>query len=218
MKPLVLCLCAPAIAVLLLLTAATSPTSERELWRHRNLGKAFYETPTTVTEAPAELKKALDLAPNSFRDRLNYGLALLRAGEKERAITELEKAQKQNPAVPHTWFNLGIAYKRDRRYPEAIRQFERMIALVPDEPVSHYNLGLLYDLTGRSADARKQFEIAAKLAPKLVGPRFQIFNHYRLSDDDAATSHALAEFRQAKEQQKAADDTEDMEWCFYAEL
>jgi len=216
MKPIALFLCALVTVVLLLSSAG--PSSERDLWRHRNLGKAFYETPTTVNEAPAELKKALTLAPNSFRDRLNYGLALLRAGEKDRAITELEKAQKQNPDVPHTWFNLGIAYKHDRRYPEAILQLERMIALAPDEPVSHYNLGLLYDLTGRPADALKQFEIAARLAPKLVGPRFQIFNHYRLGDDAAAAGRALVDFRQAKEQQKAADDTEDMEWCFYAEL
>jgi len=218
MKHLALYLCVPAIAVLLLLTAATGPANERELWRHRNLGKAYFETPTSQTEAPAELKKALDLAPNSFRDRLNYGLALLRAGDKEHAIIELEKAQKQDPSFPHTWFNLGIAYKRDRRYADAVREFERMIALTPDEPVAHYNLGLLYDLTGRSADALKQFEITAKLAPKLVAPRFQIFNHYRLADDEAATSRALADFRQAKDQQKAADDTEDMEWCFYAEL
>ena len=218
MKPLALYLSVPALAVLLLLTAATGPANERELWRHRNLGKAYFETPTSLAEAPAELKKALDLAPNSFRDRLNYGLALLRAGDKEHAIAELERAQKQNPEVPHTWFNLGVAYKRDRRYPEAIRQFERMIALVPDEPVAHYNLGLLYDFTGHSADALKQFEIAAELAPKLVAPRFQIFNHFRLSDNEAATSRALAAFRQVKERQKAADDTEDMEWCFYAEL
>jgi tetratricopeptide (TPR) repeat protein len=220
MKPLVT-LCALAIggwAMLLLQSAGTESAAERELWRHRNLGKAYYETPTTVTEAPAELKKALDLAPTSFRDRLNYGLALLRAGEQNAAIAELEKAQKQNPDVPHTWFNLGIAYKHMRRYPEAIRQLERMIQLVPDEPVAHYNLGLLYDLTGRSADALQQFEVAAKLAPRLVAPRFQIFNHYRLADDEAATRLAVAEFRRVKEQQKAVDDTEDMEWCFYAEL
>ncbi len=220
MKPLVtLCaLAAAGWAVLLVQSAGTESATERELWRHRNLGKAYYETPTARTEAPAELKKALDLAPNSFRDRLNYGLALLRAGDQNSAITELEKAQKQNPEVPHTWFNLGIAYKHERRYAEAIRQFERMIQLVPDEPIAHYNLGLLYNLTGRSADSLKQFEISAQLGPRLVAPRFQIFNYYRLAGDDAAARGAVAEFRRVKEEQKALDDTEDMEWCFYAEL
>ena len=205
-------------ALFLLKSAGAGQAGERELWRHRNLGKAFFETPTAAAEAPAEFKKALEQAPDSFRDRLNYGLALLRSGDRRGGILELEKAQKQNPAVPHTWFNLGIAYKRERRYPEAIRQFERMVQLAPDEPVSHYNLGLLYDLTGRGAEALQQFEMAVKLDPRLVAPRFQIYNHYRLGDDEAPAGRALADFRQAKEQQKASGDTEDMEWCFYAEL
>jgi tetratricopeptide (TPR) repeat protein len=221
MKHLAAVVCALIItgsAVFLLKSAGPGQAVEAELWRHRNLGKALFETPTTLPEAPAELKKALLLAPNSFRDRLNYGLALLRSGDRKGGIAELEKAQKQDPALPHTWFNLGVAYKRERRYPEAIRQFERMVDLAPDEPVSHYNLGLLYGLTGRAPEALKQFEIAAKLDPGLVAPRFQIYNHYRLGDDETAAKLALADFRQAKEQQKAADDTEDMEWCFYAEL
>jgi predicted Zn-dependent protease len=92
-------------------TGAGQP-AEEELWRHRHIGKALFETPTRIAEATTELKKALDLAPNSFRDRLNYGLALLRAEDLKAAVTELEKAQKQNPALPHAWFNLGIAYKR----------------------------------------------------------------------------------------------------------
>src|SRR5215475_4770747 len=78
----------------------------------RNLGKAFYENPTTQLQAVGEFKKALDLNPDSARERINYGLALLRAAKTPEGIAELEKAQKQDPAIPHTWFNLGIAYKR----------------------------------------------------------------------------------------------------------
>jgi hypothetical protein len=164
------------------------------------------------------LKKALDLAPDSFRDRLNYGLALLRAGNPKEGIVELEKAQKQNPTDPHTWFNLGIAYKRDGRTADAIHQFEGMLKLVPAEPVSHYNLGLLYNLDGRDADALKQFNIAHELDPRLVAPLFQIYNAYRLAGNEEQAAKALAAFQEAKKAQKAADDSEDMEWCFYAEL
>jgi len=193
-------------------------TNEELLWRYRNLGKALFETPTTVAQSAVELKKALDLAPGSFRERLNYGLALLRAGNNKEAIAELEKAQKQEPGLPYTWFNLGVAYKREGRYPDAVRQFERMTQLAPEEPVSHYNLGLLYNLTGREQDALKQFEIAAKLDLKLVAPRFQIYNVYRLTGKDEEAAKALAVFMEAKKRQKEADDSEDMEWCFYAEL
>ena len=80
--------------------------------------------------------------PNSARERVNYGLALLRAAKTKEGIAELEKAQKQDPKIPHTWFNLGIAYKKDSDYEKAIAQFEQMVQLVPDEPKSHYNLGV----------------------------------------------------------------------------
>ena len=146
------------LLILPILCPAATPSHEEELWRHRNLGKALYETPTSVPQSAVELKKALDLAPGSFRDRLNYGLALLRAGDLKQGMENLEKAQKQEPNSPYTWFNLGVAYKREGMYPEAIRQFERMVQLVPTEPVSHYNLGLLYNLTERQPEALKQFD------------------------------------------------------------
>src|SRR5216110_2992552 len=113
----VLCCC-------VLFAAPPNTTLEERLWRHRNLGKAFYENPTTQTQAVDEFKKALDLAPNSARERLNYGLALLRAAKTKEGVVELEKAQKQDPKIPHTWFNLGIVYKKDSQYDKAITQLE----------------------------------------------------------------------------------------------
>jgi len=217
MKSLKLCIlpAAPAVAALLLWQAGED---QERLSRHRNLGKAFYENPTTHPQAVEEFRKALALAPSSFRERLNYGLALLRAGDPKEGVAELEKVRKQDPALPHTWFNLGIAYKREGRYPEAIRQFERMIQLVPGEPVAHYNLGLLYNLTGKEPAALEQFHIAARLNPNLVAPHFQIYNAHRLAGRDEEAARALAVFQQVKKQQKEADEQEDMEWCNYAEI
>src|SRR5581483_231426 len=58
-----------------------SPPADEKLWEHRNLGKAFYENPDTHVQAADEERAALQLAPNSVMDRVNYGLALLRAGQ-----------------------------------------------------------------------------------------------------------------------------------------
>ena len=52
----------------------------------------------------------------------------------------------------------------------------------------------------------------------MVAPRFQIFNHYRLRDDETAAAKALAAFQKAKQEQQEANDSEDMEWSYYAEL
>src|ERR1700704_3523007 len=168
MNPLRILVPAAALAgaaLLLLKGAESARIKDDEIWRHRNLGKAFYENPTTQVQAVDEFNKALGLAPSSARERLNYGLALLRAGKTKEGIAGIEKAQKQDPKIPHTWFNLGIAYKKDSQYDKAIAQFEGMTRLEPDEPKSHYNLAVLYKLNGKTDAALKEFEIAAKLDP-----------------------------------------------------
>ena len=165
-----------------------------------------------------EFKKALDVAPNSARERVNYGLALLRAGQTKDGVAELVKAQKQDPAIPHTWFNLGIVYKKDGDYEHAIQQLEEMTKLVPDEPITHYNLGVLYKLAGKPAEGLKQLEIAENLNPNLAGPHFQLFNQYRQAGRAEESARELKIFQEIKKRTAGAAVPEDMEWCYYAEI
>ena len=197
--------------------AAESPVEE-QLWIHRNLGKAFYENPTMHAQAVEEFKKALDLAPESARERLNYGLALLRDAKTKEGIAELEKVQKQDPKLPHTWFNLGIAFKQSSEYDRAIQQFEQMIKLVPNEPASHYNLGYLYKLSGKPDMALQYFEKAAQLDPHLAGPHFQLYNSYRQAGRTADADRELKAFQEIKKLTAGAVIPEDLDWSNYAEV
>jgi len=205
-------------AILLVRAAESNPSTEDRLWHLRNLGKAFYENPTTQLQAVDEFRKALELRPDSARERLNYGLALLRAGKTQEGVAEIEKAQKQDPSIPHTWFNLGIAYKKESEYEKAIVQLEQMAKLVPDEPVTHYNLGVLYKLAGRAEDSLKEFETAARLDPNLAGPHFQLYNAYRQAGRSEDASRELKMFQAIKQKTQGAAVPEDMEWSFYSEI
>ncbi|HZT30246.1 MAG TPA: FG-GAP-like repeat-containing protein [Bryobacteraceae bacterium] len=208
------------LLVLLALAQALPPASrEEQLWEHRNLGKAFYEDPAGHNQAVEEFRKALDLAPDSPRERLNYGLALLRAGRLDEGAAELERVQREAPQIPHTWFNLGVVYKKRGQYQRAIDQFRHMIQLVPGEPVSHYNLGVLYKFLDKIEDAIREFETAARLDPNFVAPRFQIFNTYRELDRTAEAERAFEPFQQVKKQHDASGaEAEDTNWCVYAEV
>ena len=197
---------------------APSTPDSAALWHHRNLGKAFYENPTTQQQAVDEFKKALELAPNSARERLNYGLALLRAAKTADAITELQKVQQQDPSIPHTWFNLGIAYKKDSQYDKAIVQFEQMVKLAPNEPISHYNLGYLYKLTEKPAEALREFERASQLDANLAGPHFQLFNAYRDAGRADEAQREQQTFQEIKRRQAGAAIPEDLDWSAYAEI
>jgi cytochrome c-type biogenesis protein CcmH/NrfG len=201
-----------------LIWAAEVPAVSPVLARHRNLGKAFYENPTTQAEAVVEFKKALDLAPTSVREKLNYGLALLRAGRQPEGVAQLKEVQRRDPKLPHTWFNLGIYYKRTGDADAAVAQFEHMLQLTPDEPIPHYQLGTLYKLQGRTDDARAQFELAAKLDPQLAAARFQLYNLYRQEEKTEDAARALAEFQRLKKQAEGAAIPEDVDWCTYAEI
>jgi tetratricopeptide (TPR) repeat protein len=204
-----------ALAPLVLLAAGTL---EDRLWQYRNLGKAFYENPTTQAQAVEEFKKALDLAPDSAREQLNYGLALLRAGKTPEGIALLEKVQKAHPELPHTWFNLGVIYKKLGESERALPQFERMVQLAPDEPVSHYNLGVLYRQAGRMDDAVREFTTAARLNPNLAAPHFQLYNVYRTTGKTDEAARKLKLFQQIKKAQEGAAIPEDMEWSTFAEI
>jgi len=195
-----------------------SPPADEKLWEHRNLGKAFYENPDTHVQAADEERAALQLAPNSVMDRVNYGLALLRAGQTDQGTTELLQAQKQDPTIPHTWFNLGIVYKHAGDYEKAMAQLREMIRLVPAEPIAHYNLAAVLRATGNVQAALPEFLEAERLNPNLAGPHFQLYSIYQRTGDKDAAARERQLFDEVKKRTEGAAVPEDMEWCFYAEL
>ncbi len=206
-----------------MLTACGSPAPREEdparalLQQHRNLGKAFYENPGAQNLAPDELRKALVLNPDSAREHLNLGLALLRVGEADEGIAEIETAREIDPALPHTYFNLGIEYKKRGESERAIEEFEQMIKLVPAEAKSHYQLGVLYRQRDDLEAAVAILEKASQLDPSLAAPHFQLFNIYRRSDRERAMRE-LARFKELKAGQQGAAVGEDVNWSFYSEL
>ncbi len=207
-----------ACAMLFAFQVAGDQALEEKIWHHRNLGKAFYENSVTQYEAIGEFEKALALAPDSVRERVNYGLALVRAGQAEKGIAELEKAQQADPSIPHTWFNLGIAYKQASRYDEATVQFEKMVELVPEEPISHYNLAVLYKLAGRTDDAVRHLKRSAELDSNLAGPHFQLSTTYRQAKRAEDAKREMTLFREIKKRNAGDAVPEDLEWSFYAEI
>ena len=188
------------------------------LWHHRNLGKAFYENPSTQKEAVEQFRQALALQPKSARERVNYGLALLKAGETKEAVAVLKAAQQQDPTIPHTWFNLSVVSKREGDYEYALQQMQQMAKLVPTEPTAHHNLGAIYKLLGRQQEATKEFEAAEALNPNLAAPHFQLYNAYRQAGRTADAARELAQFQEAKRRDAGAPIAENMEANNYTEI
>jgi tetratricopeptide (TPR) repeat protein len=207
------------LIIFLLAGACSKPRNQNLLEQHRNLGKAFYENPTTQQQAVQEFQQALAIAPDSARDKLNYALALLKVpGHEEEATKLLQEVQRQDPSLPHTWFNLGIYYKRQGDATKAIAQFLGLLARTPDEAIAHYQLGTLYKQMNRRNEAQAQFEKAAELDPLLAAARFQLYNLNRLEGNTEQGNRYLADFEHLQKLQKSWVIPENVEWCNYAEI
>ena len=203
-----------------MLATAQTPASSRGgvlLQEARNLGKAFYETPGSSRQAVEQLRKALDLNPDSAREHLNFGLALLRAGEREEGIDHIVTAQKLDRSLPHTYFNLGIEYKKSGEAEKAIDQLLQMERLRPREAKTQYNLGALYKQIGNTRRAIEKFDRTIELDPSLAAPHFQLFGILRRTDPERATQE-LEIFKGLKAATEDAAVGEDVDWSFYSEL
>ena len=170
-------LAAVAVCALLFVRAAAGPAARTSGSRVTAISaKPSTRTRQLKTKRSKSSGKRSRSAPNSARERLNFGLALLRAGKTAEGIAELVQVQKQDPSIPHTWFNLGIAYKKAGEQEKAIAQFEQMVKLVPDDAVSHYNLGALYRVTGRMPEAIEQFRDGRETRLRHSPPRISNYS------------------------------------------
>jgi hypothetical protein len=63
-----------------------------------------------------------------------------------------------------------------------------------------------------------EFETAAKLDPTLAAPHFQLYNSYRAAGRMPDAQRELGTFNDIKKRMSALGLSEDMDWCYYAEL
>jgi tetratricopeptide (TPR) repeat protein len=204
-------------AAALLAAQSQAPDGER-LAMLRNLGKAFYENPTTHKQSAETLGQVVAANPSSAKDRLNWGLALLRSGETQKGMAELERVQKAAPEIPHTWFNLAIQWKKFGETDKALEQIRQFVKLAPNDPPGHYNLGVLLRQKGDLAGAVAAFEKTAQLEARLFGPHFQLFNLYRQMGQAEKSRSELALFQKRKQEREGDPIPEDLEWSWFSEL
>jgi tetratricopeptide (TPR) repeat protein len=89
---------------------------------------------------------------------------LSRAGKREAAAAELEKAVARDPKFPEAHCNLGVQYAQLGRLQEAAAEFQRAIALDPSSSNSHYNLGLVYFQAGDVLQAERSARRALQVS------------------------------------------------------
>jgi serine/threonine protein kinase/tetratricopeptide (TPR) repeat protein/TolB-like protein len=131
---------------------------------HFALGNVYRATGKT-TEAIVELKRALELAPNSDEGYRRLGDAYLAAGKEDQALQAYQQAIDANPYYWLNYNKLGAVCYQLGRKQKALEAFQRVADLLPDSAVGYENLGNVYFLAGKWNDAIVNFERALKIEP-----------------------------------------------------
>jgi TolB-like protein/Tfp pilus assembly protein PilF len=111
-----------------------------------------------------EFERAIALNPNYATAHHWYGFGPpLALGEFDRAIAELNRAQKLDPLSLIINADLGVVLLLARRYDEAIAQLRKTIEMDPRFYYAHWNLGEALELKGQIHEALAEYNKAAEL-------------------------------------------------------
>jgi tetratricopeptide (TPR) repeat protein len=131
-----------------------------------------YERAKQWPKAEADLKKALELVPdtqpNGKSQVLNYlGYSWVDMGINiDEAFAMLKRAIDLNPRDGMIIDSLGWGYYRLGRYEDAVRELEKAVELKPSDPVINDHLGDAYWKVGRRLEARFQWQHAKDSNPE----------------------------------------------------
>jgi tetratricopeptide (TPR) repeat protein len=95
----------------------------------------------------------------------NWGLALVGAGNIQKAIEQYNRALEIRPAYADAQNNLGIALAQEGKLEEAIGHFKQAMQINPNLLQAHLNLGSALRQTGNIEDAIAQDRQAVRLRP-----------------------------------------------------
>jgi len=118
----------------------------------------------------------------------------LRAGDKDRAITEYEKAAKFNPSDLESQTNLGTAYLEKGRVADAERVFRWVLSNDDHEAGAHNGLGLIAIQRSDMPAAKVQFEQAVQLNPDMVEAQMNLGLIYEMAGDRARARQCFEAF------------------------
>jgi serine/threonine protein kinase/tetratricopeptide (TPR) repeat protein len=134
---------------------------------HLSLGTVYSSTGKNA-QAITELKRALELAPNSDEAYRRLGDAYLASGRAEEAIAAYKNAAAANP---YFWWNhnaLGRAYLQLGDSAKAMESFQKVIELASDNSIGYDNIGTVYFRQGQWLTAIPHFQKALSLAPDAI--------------------------------------------------
>jgi serine/threonine protein kinase/tetratricopeptide (TPR) repeat protein len=131
---------------------------------HLAMGSVYLGT-GRFAEAVEEMKRAVELAPNSDEGYRRLAKAYLRSGHKNEAIDAYQKAIQIGPYYWANYSALGNAYYELGDYDRALTAFQRIVELAPEINFGYENVGAVYFSQGKFKEAISYFQKGLAITP-----------------------------------------------------
>lgn len=130
---------------------------------HGALGLVRFAYDLDWSGAGAELKRAIQMNPESGLDRIWHAVYLAALGRFDEAIKEAKKGTELDPLSHFVNAVCGCVFLLASEYEQAIEQLRKTLDLDPAVFQGHYWLGCSYELCERKDEAIVEFLEAARL-------------------------------------------------------
>jgi len=127
---------------------------------HAELANAVMDLSWDWTTSGKELRRALELNPNSASVHATYAYYLERVGRLPEAIAEAKRVLELDPVSSRSFLTAGIRYYFAHQYDLALAQLQRASALEPNPPafLFPFPLGVIYAEKGKYEEAVGEFQ------------------------------------------------------------
>jgi len=106
-------------------------------------------------QARTEVERAIALAPNDPRLRVQRALSFYDRGRCDEVLAEARLALAERPGLAEALWISGLCQEREGRYAEAALQFRKVLETSPADGRCLPALGHVYGLMGRKEDAHR---------------------------------------------------------------
>lgn len=164
---------------------------------HMLMGRLLMDRDWDWSAAEAELRKAIELSPNSAEAHYRYALLLHDLARNEEAETELQAAEELDPLSVAVNQVAGTVLYYVGKNSEAVERFQRALEIEPRAALAHNNLGLAYLEQGKPDAALAEIGKALELDPDSFFFRTDLCYVYSRLGMQADARRVLSEARAA---------------------
>jgi Flp pilus assembly protein TadD len=129
-------------------------------------------------------------SPGSGMANLNYGFALMSAGQTGPGRRYVERGVSLAPLLVERHMRRAVNYAQSGRSKEAILAFHNVLVMDPRSAPAHYNLGVLYEQQGQAAMAVAEYQAALARDPTAADAHNNIgILYFTMGERDQAMTH-----------------------------